>query len=265
MNPGRLFLLPAWLSEDTPPEHVVPPPVLERIRALDAFVVENAKSARRFLASCGHPRPLREIAMAELSEHTDPAEVAGMLDGTVAGRDLGLLSEAGVPAVADPGALLVAAAHAKGIRVVPMVGPSSLLLALMASGLEGQRFRFVGYLPADSVARRSALVELERHAVRHAETQLFIETRTATMRSSPTSCRCAAGTRASPWRRTYTGPAEWIRSERVDGGRRAPRPSASAPRSLLGRNPSSTRTRKPFVYWKSGYVRGFSGKRRCSA
>jgi 16S rRNA (cytidine1402-2'-O)-methyltransferase len=216
VNPGRLYLLPAWLSEDTPPEHVVPPPVLERIRALDAFVVENAKSARRFLASCGHPRPLRDIAMTELSEHTAPADVPAMLAPALEGRDLGLLSEAGVPAVADPGALLVAAAHAQGIRVVPMVGPSSLLLALMASGLEGQRFRFLGYLPADSAARRAALAEIERQATRHAETQVFIETpyrNDALLADILQTCR---GDMRLAVAADLTGPGEWIRSERID-------------------------------------------------
>ena len=176
MSAGRLFLIPAWLSEDSPPEHVVPAPVIERIRALDSFVVENAKSARRFIASCGHPKALREIAMAELNEHTPAAAVPALLEPLLAGHDVGVLSEAGVPAVADPGAALVAAAHASGIVVVPMVGPSSLLLALMASGLEGQRFRFVGYLPADAAARRDALLELEKRSARDRETQVFIET-----------------------------------------------------------------------------------------
>jgi 16S rRNA (cytidine1402-2'-O)-methyltransferase len=176
MASGRLFLVPAWLSEDTPPAAVVPAPVLERVRSLDAFVVENAKSARRFLAACGHPKPMRDIAMAELNEHTPAAAVAALLGPALEGCDLGLLSEAGVPAVADPGAALVAEAHARGVAVVPLVGPSSIVLALMASGLEGQRFRFVGYLPADAAARRAAIVELERASARHRETQVFIET-----------------------------------------------------------------------------------------
>jgi 16S rRNA (cytidine1402-2'-O)-methyltransferase len=233
VNPGRLYLLPAWLSEDTPPEHVVPPPVLERIRALDAFVVENAKSARRFLASCGHPRPLREIAMVELSEHTAPGAVPAMLEVADAGRDLGLLSEAGVPAVADPGALLVAAAHARGIRVVPMVGPSSLLLALMASGLGGQRFRFVGYLPADSTARRAALGELERHAIRHAETQLFIETpyrNDALLADILQVCR---GETRLAVAADLTGPAEWIRSEPIGGWKARATPIGKRPAIFL--------------------------------
>jgi 16S rRNA (cytidine1402-2'-O)-methyltransferase len=176
MASGRLFLVPAWLSEDIAPADVVPAPVLARIRALDAFVVENAKSARRFLAACGHPMAMRDIAMAELNEHTPRDEVAALLAPVIQGRDLGVLSEAGVPAVADPGSLLVAEAHARGIAVIPLVGPSSVLLALMASGLEGQRFRFVGYLPAEAGARRAAIADIERQSARNSETQVFIET-----------------------------------------------------------------------------------------
>jgi len=176
VSAGRLYLLPAPLSEDTPPQDVVPAPVLERIRALDRFVVENAKSARAWLAACGHPMPIREISMSELNEHTPAAEVPALLHPVLAGHDVGLLSEAGMPAIADPGAALVAAAHAKGVVVVPCVGPSSILLALAASGLDGQRFRFVGYLPADAAARRDALVELEKRSARDRETQVFIET-----------------------------------------------------------------------------------------
>jgi len=176
MAHGRVFLVPAWLSEDTPPGDAVPAAVLERVRALDCFVVEDAKSARRFLAACGHPKPLREIEMRELNEHTPRADVAALLEPVLAGRDIGVLSEAGVPAVADPGATLVAEAHARGVTVVPLVGPSSILLALMASGLEGQRFRFAGYLPAESAARRAALADLEKRSARDRETQVFIET-----------------------------------------------------------------------------------------
>jgi 16S rRNA (cytidine1402-2'-O)-methyltransferase len=219
VSQGRLYLLPAWLSEDTPPEHVVPALVLERIRALDAFVVENAKSARRFIASCGHPKPLREIGMAELNEHTPAAEVPALLEVALAGRDLGLLSEAGAPAVADPGALLVAAAHERGVKVVPMVGPSSILLALMASGLEGQRFRFAGYLPADSAARRAALAELERQSSRHHETQIFIETpyrNDAMLADILQACRPVTRLAIAA---DLTAPTEWIRSGSIESWR----------------------------------------------
>jgi 16S rRNA (cytidine1402-2'-O)-methyltransferase len=174
--PGRLYLLPAPLSQDTPPQAVVPAPVLDRIRTLDRFIAENAKSARAWLTACGHPKPLREIAIAELNEHTPERDVPALLDPLLAGHDTGLLSEAGMPAVADPGSALVAAAHARGVTVVPCVGPSSILLALAASGLEGQRFRFVGYLPAEAAGRRDALVDLEQRSARDRETQVFIET-----------------------------------------------------------------------------------------
>lgn len=173
---GRLFLIPCSLSEDTPPQDVVPAAVIDRIRTLDTFIVESAKTARAFLRACGHPRPLRELAMAELNEHTPTAAIAPLLAPLRAGKDAGLLSEAGAPAIADPGSLLVAAAHSEGIQVVPLSGPSSIILALMASGLEGQRFRFVGYLPTQSAQRRAAVTELERQSAAHDETQIFIET-----------------------------------------------------------------------------------------
>ena len=219
---GRLFLLPAWLVDESDPAAVLPVPVLERIRTLDAFVVENAKSARRFLAACGHPRPMREVAMAELNEHTPGAAVAALLEPALAGRDLGLLSEAGVPAVADPGAALVALAHERGVAVVPCVGPSSILLALMASGLQGQRFRFVGYLPAEAAARRAAIGELERQSARDGETQIFIETpyrNEALLADLVAACRPATRLCVAA---DLTGPSEWIRSEAIGGWRAAP-------------------------------------------
>lgn len=219
MTAGRLYLLPAWLAEDAPPESVVPAPVLERIRALDSFIVENAKSARAWLAACRHPRPLRELAIAELNEHTPAGEVPALLDGVAAGKDAGLLSEAGLPAIADPGALLVAAAHARGIKVVPHVGPSSILLALMASGLEGQRFRFHGYLPPESAARRAQLAELERHSAKNAETQIFIETpyrNDALLADILQSCRPMTRLAVAA---ELTSPNEWIRSDNVQGWR----------------------------------------------
>jgi 16S rRNA (cytidine1402-2'-O)-methyltransferase len=233
MSTGRLFLLPAWLSEDTAPADVLPAKVLERIRSLDAFVVENAKSARRFLAACGHPRPLREIAMAELNEHTPRANVAALLAPLLEGRDLGLLSEAGAPAIADPGAPLVAEAHARGIGVVPMVGPSSVLLALMASGLEGQRFRFVGYLPAASAARRAAVTELERQSARNHETQVFIETpyRNDALLADVLAT-CAPATRLAV-AVDITGPQESIRMDRIEGWRKRHDPLGKLPAIFL--------------------------------
>lgn len=219
MTAGRLVLVPAWLSEDAPPEDVIPAPALQRIRALDTFVVEDAKSARRFLAACGHPRPMRDIAMSELNEHTAAADIPALLEPALAGRDLGLMSEAGIPAIADPGALLVAAAHERGIRVMPLVGPSSIVLALEASGLEGQRFRFVGYLPAEAAARRAAIVELERQSQRHAETQVFIETpyrNDALLADLLQSCRASTRLAVAA---DLTGPTESIRMARIEAWR----------------------------------------------
>lgn len=220
MTKGRLFVLPAWLSEDTPPEHVLPTKVLERIRSLDAFIVENAKSARAYLAACKHPREIRAIALAELNEHTPAAAIPALLEGVLDGKDIGLISEAGLPAIADPGAALVAAAHARGIVVVPHVGPSSILLALMASGLEGQRFRFLGYLPADSNARRAKLVEIERHSARYSETQIFIETpyrNDALLADVLAACRDATRLAVAA---ELTSPAEWIRMGAVGAWRK---------------------------------------------
>ncbi len=219
MSAGRLYLLPAWLAEDSPAEAVVPAAVLQRIRALDTFIVENAKSARAWLAACGHPRSLREIAIAELNEHTRAVDVPALLDPVAAGKDAGLFSEAGLPAIADPGALLVAAAHARGIKVVPHVGPSSILLALMASGLEGQRFRFHGYLPAESSARRAKIAELERDSAKNAETQIFIETpyrNDALLADILHSCRPATRLAVAA---ELTSPNEWIRSDSAEAWR----------------------------------------------
>jgi 16S rRNA (cytidine1402-2'-O)-methyltransferase len=213
--PARLYLLPAWLSEDTRPEEVVPGPVLARIRSLDAFVVENAKSARAWLTACGHPKPMREVAMQELNEHTPAGAMGALIESIAAGTGTGLLSEAGLPAIADPGALLVAAAHARGIEVVPCVGPSSILLALMASGLEGQRFRFVGYLPAEAAARRARVAELERHSAKHAETQIFIETPYRNEALLADLLRACAGTTRLAVAAELTSPREWIRSASV--------------------------------------------------
>jgi len=224
-----LHLLPARLSDDAPAESVVPAATLDCIRSLDAFIVENAKTARAWLAACRHPIPMRDIAMSELNEHTPAADVPKLLDAVAAGRDTGLLSEAGLPAIADPGAALVAAAHERGIAVVPHVGPSSILLALMASGLEGQRFRFVGYLPADA-SRRSALVELERQSARAHETQIFIETpyrNDAMLADLLASCRPTTRIAVAA---DLTSPSQWIRSARVDMWRATP--------STIGKRPA---------------------------
>ena len=170
---GILYLLPTPLSDGAPGE-VIPAGVLERIGRLQRFVVENERTARRFLSRAGLKGHIEALELHELSEHSSPQEIAALLHLFEGGCDVGLMSEAGLPAVADPGAALVALCHAQGIRVVPAAGPSSLMMALMASGLDGQHFGFNGYLPAKTEQRRHALKELEKRA--SGCTQLFIET-----------------------------------------------------------------------------------------
>ena len=167
-----LYAIPTPLGAT--PEQSLPLPVLERVRALKDFVVENAKSARAFLVAAGG-KP-REASLQELNEHSDLSRLNDLLQPLREGRDLGLISEAGCPAIADPGALLVDAAHREGFRVVPLVGPSSITLALMASGLEGQRFAFCGYLPRDAAERTRRIRELEARSRKEKETEIFIET-----------------------------------------------------------------------------------------
>ncbi|MBS0310794.1 MAG: SAM-dependent methyltransferase [Proteobacteria bacterium] len=175
MPAGTLYLIPVPLGPVSP-EACLPPDTLAVARRLDHFVVERAKTARAHLKAMGHPQPLQSLNLEELNEHTPHAAIASLLAPLRAGHDVGLLSEAGCPAVADPGAALVMAAHRANIPVVPLIGPSSILLALMASGLGGQRFAFHGYLPAKEPERSQAIRELEKTARRDKATQLFIET-----------------------------------------------------------------------------------------
>jgi len=172
---GTLYLIPVPLGP-TAPSTCLTPDVLEYIRPLKHFVVEQAKTARAFLKAVGTDTPLQELQLAELNEHTRHDALDALLAPLRAGHDLGLLSEAGCPAVADPGANLVALAQKENIRVTPLIGPSSLLLALMASGLNGQRFAFQGYLPAKEAERSKTLRELENESRKKQQTQLFIET-----------------------------------------------------------------------------------------
>lgn len=174
MSTGSLYLLPTFLGDRD--QRFLSQRSLEATRRLKYFVAEDAKSARSFLKAIQHPMPLQEIVIAELNEHTLPESVAPLLRPVLDGHDCGIISEAGLPGIADPGAALVRLAQQKGIRVHPIAGSSSLFLALMASGLNGQSFRFHGYLPRDHAARRQRLIELEKEVRRNGTTQLFIET-----------------------------------------------------------------------------------------
>lgn len=175
MSAGTLYLIPVPLGPVSP-DVCLPPETLAVARRLEYYVVERAKTARAHLKAMGHPQPLQSLHLEELNEHTPAAAIPPLLAPLKAGHDVGLLSEAGCPAVADPGAALVMAAHRENIPVVPLIGPSSILLALMASGLGGQRFAFHGYLPAKEPERSQTIRALEKTARRDHATQLFIET-----------------------------------------------------------------------------------------
>jgi 16S rRNA (cytidine1402-2'-O)-methyltransferase len=172
---GILYLIPVPLA-DSAVVAVVPANVKELVASLTVFIVENAKTARHWLKWYDHPTELRQLTILELKQTDGTAEFDSYLAPLLQGNDVGLMSEAGCPGIADPGADVVQRAHRAGIRVVPMVGPSSILLALMASGLNGQRFSFHGYLPVDRNERAKAIAELEQRSRRDRETQIFIET-----------------------------------------------------------------------------------------
>lgn len=171
---GTLYFIPVTLGDDNI-QAVLPTDVIKLTQQLDEFIVENEKTARHFLSAIKHPKPIREILLKPLNEHTPDKELPALLNSVLSGKDIGLMSEAGCPGIADPGAKLAALAHQKGIRVAPMVGPSSILLSLMASGLNGQRFSFWGYLAADKQSRISQIKDIERKS-KSQETQIFIET-----------------------------------------------------------------------------------------
>ena len=175
MNKGRLYLIPSPLG-DGDPAGVIPAPVLDLLQQIDCYVVEEVRTALRYLSKAGLKGRIDGLEFHELNEHTTPAEVAPLARLFDNGRDVGLISEAGLPAVADPGSALVALCHREGIDVVPMVGPSSLMLALMASGLNGQSFAFVGYIPAKTEERRAAIRRLEKRSAAERQTQILIET-----------------------------------------------------------------------------------------
>lgn len=173
---GYLYLIPTTLGEETEPLEVMPYSVKKVVEEIDHFIVENEKSARRFIKKITPKKPQPSLTIMKLDKYADEIETQSYLDVCESGVSVGLLSEAGVPAVADPGATMVKLAHEKGIRVVPLVGPSSILMALMASGMNGQNFAFNGYLPIDTVDRRKAIKALERTSKDKNQSQIFIET-----------------------------------------------------------------------------------------
>jgi 16S rRNA (cytidine1402-2'-O)-methyltransferase len=172
---GTLYLIPCTLG-DTPTEQVLPQHVINVARSLQYYVVEQLKTARQFLSALKHEQPIQSLHFETLNEHTAPAELSALLTPLLAGHDVGIISEAGCPGIADPGAALVELAHKNNIRVIPLVGPSSILLALMASGMNGQCFAFHGYLPINDADRSKTIAQLEAESASRRQTQLFIET-----------------------------------------------------------------------------------------
>lgn len=172
---GILYLIPTTLGDTAETADVIPMKINTVINQIDEYIVENEKSARHYLKKIGIKKPLQELILHPLNQHTAPQEISGYLKSIAEGKNIGIISEAGCPGVADPGAEVVAIAHARNITVVPLVGPSSILLSLMASGFNGQSFTFHGYLPKERPERIKKLKELEKAAQKQ-QTQLFIET-----------------------------------------------------------------------------------------
>jgi len=219
-----LYLIPSNLAEGEP-EQILPASTMAVASSLRHFVAENAKTARAFLKAIGHPLPLREIEVTELNQHTPPDELPALLAPLRSGQSCGLLSEAGCPAVADPGSALVLAAQGMGVTVRPLVGPSSILLALMASGLQGQRFAFHGYLPSTTVERESRLRMLEAESRERDQTQVFIETPYRNLRLFASLVGCCAGDTLLCIASGLTGRAERVTTLSVARWQAGPEPS----------------------------------------
>ncbi len=218
---GKLYLIPAPLGDNDPLE-VLPAPVFEIVKHITTYVVEETRTARRFLSKYGLKGRMEELTFHELNEHTAETDAAAYVRLLEDGTDVGLMSEAGLPAVADPGSVLVRAAHEHDIEVVPFVGPSSLMLALMSSGFNGQSFAFNGYLPVKPEERRSKLRAIEKISAQTGQTQILIETpyrndammadMLAALSTSTSICVAA----------NITCPDAFIRTRTVAGWKKAP-------------------------------------------
>ena len=224
---GTLYLVPVLLGA-TDWRTSLPEDSVWQARRLIHYVAENAKSARAFLKAIAHPLPLREIVISELPPAPSPTDIEELLAPLTMGIDLGLVSEAGCPAVADPGALLVRRTHELGLEVRPLVGPSSLLLALMASGLDGQRFAFHGYLPKREPQRGERIRALEQESARVRQTQIFIEApyrnralfESLLRHCDPDTLLCVASALTLPEEKIRTRSiADWRENQTIDADR----------------------------------------------
>jgi len=215
---GNLYLIPTTLGNNEPLK-VMPISVKSVVESLTYFIVENEKSARRFIKKITPNKSQPSLDIKLIDKYVDPIEVNTYLDVCMDGISIGLLSEAGVPAVADPGSDVVALAHKKGIKVIPLVGPSSILMAMMASGMNGQSFAFNGYLPIDKADRKREIKRLERLSKEHKQSQIFIETPyrnlkmlddlTTTLLPTTNLCIAADITMPKEYIKTFTI-SEWI-------------------------------------------------------
>lgn len=217
---GKLYLIPTTLG-DVEPTDVLPMTVKRAINFIDDYIVENEKTARKFIKSIDPEKVQSTLRLSSLNKHTLPAEYNAMIQPCMEGRNVGLMSEAGCPGVADPGAVIVKLAHEKGIQVVPLVGPSSIILAMMGSGMNGQQFAFNGYLPIDKSEKKAALKSLEKLSQDKNQSQIFIETpyrnnkllEDILQALQPSTYLCIAA--------DITLPTEYIKTQRVSEWKKA--------------------------------------------
>ncbi|HLU00897.1 MAG TPA: SAM-dependent methyltransferase [Burkholderiaceae bacterium] len=232
MTKGTLHLIPVGLG-DAPASQWLPQDAQRLAARLDTYIAENAKTARAFLKQVGTERPLQEITIHTLAKDTDARQIRQWLEPLRTGGEIGLVSEAGCPAVADPGARVAAVAHEMGIRVAPWVGPSSLLLGLMASGLEGQRFTFHGYAPVRPDERSRSLKAWEAASRQHAQTQLFIETPYRNEAMFQSLLQTLKGDTRLCIARSLTTQDEWIQTRSISEWKQSPAPDLARKPTLF--------------------------------
>lgn len=232
MSTGTLHLIPVGLG-DTPVNRWLPEEVRQLAGRLDTYIAENAKTARAFLKLVGTTRPLQEITIHTLSKDSDARQIRQWLEPLRKGGEIGLVSEAGCPAVADPGARVAAMAHSLGIRVAPWVGPSSILMGLMASGLDGQRFTFHGYAPVRPDERSRSLKAWEAASRQHAQTQLLIETPYRNEAMFQSLLQTLKGDTRLCLARSLTTEDEWVRTLSIAEWKQAPAPDLARKPTLF--------------------------------
>ncbi len=221
---GKLYLIPTPIAQSDSPFDYLPAMNGNIIASLNYFVVENVRTARRFISSLKMGMVIDTLQFEELSEHTDPQEVEKMISHIRSGNSCGLMSEAGVPGVADPGAILVAAAHRHNIEVIPLAGPSSILMSLMASGMNGQSFTFNGYLPVKGDEKMKKIKDLERAAATKGTTQIFIETPYRSDKMFQDLIKWLAPDRVLCVAANISAPNQFIKSKSVAAWKKAPEP-----------------------------------------